>query len=398
MNIELFLQPFAPYILDSFLQVPEVSTQEGVRFFYPAPAAPYKSYIFLGRNHELTRLFDDQNLIDGCTYLVCTSLEFCNPIPAGFDRSVNIIFLNMSIYDALQSLDFIIGGSMSPDKKSNEQILINFFRAISVQNIPSHEAMLQWQANFPYPLKTFLAAIVIRPEQLKSDRNNCDLIRENLSAFFLETNLFYYHDEWIILYSQDELASDQLSISYSNLSQLLARLDLYAGISYVGVIPENFYTLYLTASASIELGLKINLPAAHKRIYSFTQYHALYLIHLCAQQYNQLHHKSDFYYMAHPDIVRIYLYDKVHNTDLLDTLYAFLINNSSPAQTAQHSYMHRNTIYNKLSKIESIIKYPVNDIKENSVFILSYMVIRYYRDYQNNDIYESDSNDSKLPS
>ena len=56
--------------------------------------------------------------------------------------------------------------------------------------------------------------------------------------------------------------------------------------------------------------------------------------------------------------------------------------------------MHRNTIYNKLSKIENIIGYPIGEIKENSVFILSYMVIRYYRDFQNNDIYENiDSND-----
>lgn len=394
MKTDLFLQYFAPYILDSFLKVPEISTTEGVLFFYPTPVELHKKCIFLGRNHEWMRLLDDGILIDECTYLICTTLEFHNHIPSGFNRRINVLFLNMSIFDVLQLLDRITCGSPNYTHPDGEHILIDFFRTISIQNIPDHESMLQWQSRFPYPLKIFLAAIVVRPEYTGIDKESRGTIHENLSAFFLGTNLFYYHNEWIILYSQDELASDQLSISYGNFSMLLARLNLFAGISYVGVIPENFYTLYLTASASMELGLKINLPSPHKRIYSFTQYHTLYLIHLSARQYDQLHHQAEFYYMAHPDVVRIYLYDKAHNADLLDTLYAFLINNSSLSQTAQYSFMHRNTIYNKLSKIGNIIGYPISEIKENSVFILSYMVIRYYRDFQNNDIYENiDSND-----
>lgn len=389
MNTEQFLQHFSPYILNCFLHAPAISIQEGIRFFYPVPAQQQPGCIFLGRNHEWMRLLDDQKLLDGCTYLICTTKAFLTPLPADFDRPLNAIFLNMTIHDALQLLDFIMYGYRNHAQENGERILIDFFRAISAQDISDHETMLLWQQKFPHPLKTFLTAIVVRPKRSELDFNRRTQIHESLIAFFPETNLFHYHGEWIILHSQAELASDQIQISYSDFSALLTRLDLYAGISYVGVIPENFYTLYLTASASIDLGSKINLPFRHKNIYTFAQYHSLYLIHLCAKQYEQIHYKTSFYYMAHPDVVRIYLYDKGHNTDLLDTLYAFLINNSSLAQTAQHSYMHRNTIYNKLSKIESIIGYPISGIKENSVFILSYMVIRYYRDYQRNDIYES---------
>ena len=40
--------------------------------------------------------------------------------------------------------------------------------------------------------------------------------------------------------------------------------------------------------------------------------------------------------------------------------------------------------YNKLLKIEALIGYPLNKIQDHSIFILSYMVVKYYCEYQNN--------------
>ena len=41
-------------------------------------------------------------------------------------------------------------------------------------------------------------------------------------------------------------------------------------------------------------------------------------------------------------------------------------------------------LYNKLLKIEALIGYPLNKIQDHSIFILSYMVVKYYCEYQNN--------------
>ena len=89
--------------------------------------------------------------------------------------------------------------------------------------------------------------------------------------------------------------------------------------------------------------------------------------------------------MAHPDIVRIFLYDQEHGTDLLDTLYTYLLNDSSLQKTAAVMFMHRNTVYNKLTKIEHVLGYHISDIQSNSIF-MSYMVIKYYIAYMNREL------------
>lgn len=385
MNIDSLLQPLRRYILNSCIRVTYFSAEEGIRFFYPVPGQTHNC-VFLGNDKEWQRLAADGDLLCGCTYLVCVEQAEQVLLPPAPHLELNVIFLRMTLREAQQLIYFAFYNDYNIMQKDNSLVLKEFFKTISLQNINDPDILGNWLKQFPHPLKTFIAVIVIRPEKSLQTESLILDISDSLSSFFADTNLFFYNGEWIIFYSQEELASDSLSISYENLDRLLDYFHLNAGISYVGVIPGNIYTLYLTASASIELGLKIRLSSSRKRIFTFARYHTLYLIHLCAKQYGYLHNGASLYYMAHPDIVRIYLYDKEHSSDLLDTLYTFLTNESSLSKTAQCLYMHRNTVYGKISKIERIIGYRLSSVKDNSNFILSYMVIRYYRDYQSRDI------------
>lgn len=385
MDMKAFLVHLDNFIIDSHIQTDSLSLEEGVRFFYPVPSHTDKS-VFLGSSSEWACLCADQEFREGCTYLVCTNKDSHTPVVPNFSLKINVIFISLTISEALQLINFAFLGARNAAPNDGRLALIEFFKTISIKGMINPSNMTAWLNRFPYPLKTFIATIVVRSLDPQTDNTFVSNVTEALTEFLPNTNLFYYCNEWIIFYSQEELASNCINMDYQNFSNLLTHFHLCAGVSYVGLIPENIYTLYLTASASIDLGLKINLPSDYKNIFFFYQYNALYLIHLCSKQYEHLHHKASLYYLAHPDIVRIYLYDKDHGSDLLDVLYAFLINESSLSKTAQCLYMHRNTVYNKLSKIKNIIGYRLDQVTDNSIFILSYMVIRYYQDYLGNDI------------
>lgn len=383
IDIQSFLNYFGEKVIYSYIKVPTASPTHGIHFLYPAPTQD-NGAILLGTYSEWSNLEPDTDFREGCTYIIATDDTSMSTEQPWDGQNINVLFVRSNIPDTLLAIRTFFESHRKLFVEDRQQILIDFFKEISSQKADCTKIFQRYYDRFPYPLKTFIAVIVLKPGQ--NFRSPVSEITEQLSAFFPETNLFYYEKEWLVFYSQAEQASGHINIAYQDFSDLLTSFHLYAGISYVGVRPENLYTLYLTAQASLNLGVRISLPSEYRRIFLFSQYHALYIIHLCAAQYDRRHNRADMYYLAHPDIIRIYLYDKDHNSDLLDTLYAFLINDSNLTKAAQHLYMHRNTVYNKLLKIENVIGYRLDNVDNTTSFILSYMVIRYYRDYLKNDI------------
>lgn len=383
IDIQSFMSNFSEHVIYSYIKVPSVSLAHGIHFLYPAPDQS-NGAVFLGTYSEWIDLNPDKDFREGCTYIIVTDNESVPEAQPWLGRNINMVLVCSNIADTLHGIRAFFESFQNHTSKDGQQELIHFFQEISNPKEDSIKVFQHYCDRFPYPLRTFIAVIVLKPG--RSFHSSIQEVTKRLSLLFPETNLFYYEKEWILFYSQEEQASGHVNISYQDFSDFLTSFHLYAGISYVGVRPENLYTLYLTAQASLNLGVRISLPSEYRRIFFFSQYHALYIIHLCAAQYDRRHNRADMYYLAHPDIVRIYLYDKDHNSDLLDTLYAFLINDSNLTKAAQHLYMHRNTVYNKLLKIESIIGYRLDNVDNTTSFILSYMVVRYYRDYLKNDI------------
>lgn len=327
----------------------------------------------------------EKKLYPGSSYLVCLDKDSMPEQPVIRNETINVIFLHISMNTAIRRLDSLQHHN-TDHHTTGEETLVSFFQLISKQNFCTKEAAATWISRFPFPLKPYFACLVLRPQPglIRADLS-IPAVTEILHAFFPETNLFFYQNEWVIFYSQDTIASDEIDISYSAFSKLLGEHGLNAGISYVGMLPENIYTLYLTAAASVELGTQISIPPQVRRIYTFAQYHPLYLIHLSAQEFGRLHHQHSFYYMTHPDIIRIFTYDQAHKTNLFDVLYAYMLNDSSLTRAAQYLYVHRNTVYNKLTKIESLLGYKLSRIHDHSIFTISYMVVKYYCEYQGRD-------------
>ncbi len=222
-----------------------------------------------------------------------------------------------------------------------------------------------------------MACIVVSPDSPEHDALRIREIQLALHDFFKETNLFYENREWIILYSQEKDTSVELDISYEAFSQLLNQYHLNAGISYVCQLPEQFRILYLTASASIQIGQRMKISPYMKRIYTYHQYNPYYVIHLCSQKFTEIHNTKNLVYLVHPDVVRLYYYDLENKNNLLDVLFAYLSCAQNISLAAQTLYMHRNTVLNKLNKIESFLHHKPFTEKDHWLILFSCMILKY---------------------
>ncbi len=376
MRIESLTNCLKDIILSSDTPISICKAEEGIRFLCPPPNVPVPGTVFAGTLSEWKTLCNTRLIYSKCTYLVCTDGETTLP-SAPANRTYNLVILNASVKTALHKLTSLLTRySMLPDDQQT-MLYIDFWNSIMDGSIETREQASAYFKKFPYKMHAHQACIVITPDSPDISALQINEIQSKLCGFFRETNLFYSNGEWIILYSQEKDTSVNLDISYDDFSELLEQFHLNAGVSYVCQLPEQYRTLYLTASASIRIGQNMKLAPYTKRIFTYYQYNPYYVIHLGSQKFTEIYNTRNLIYLAHPDIVRLYYYDLEHNNNLLDVLFAYLSCAQNLSMTSQMLYMHRNTVQNKLNKIERFLKHKPFTEKDHFLMLLSCMIIKY---------------------
>ena len=74
--------------------------------------------------------------------------------------------------------------------------------------------------------------------------------------------------------------------------------------------------------------------------------------------------------------------DEENETELAETLYAYLICERNISAAADYLYIHRNTMTYRLKKIESLVNIDYDDPKERQYLIISYEMHKIKRDRQ----------------
>lgn len=233
----------------------------------------------------------------------------------------------------------------------------------------------------PHKIKAFAAFILIRFDVAQLPDPPYSYILRTLGELFPETNMAVYRNDIVILYSQTERPLKELDFDYEKLAVLLENYHAYAGISNASRHRLRLRTLYMLADKSIHLGRSLHRKGLPERIFSYEDYSLYYIVSLCATQYMELHHHDDLIYLIHPSIIKIHRYDTTHKTNLRDVLYYYLLCGCSLNRTAAAMYMHRNTVLNKLNRINEIAEIPLEDGYTQQRMIMSCIIIRYYEDY-----------------
>lgn len=235
---------------------------------------------------------------------------------------------------------------------------------------------------FSCALKKFVACIVLEKED-NSEISNSTLpsLIQALVVLFPETNMFPYEGRFILLHSQEYRPGSYMDFSYEEFNRILEQFQLTAGISNACRHTDMYGTLYLTVLGALRLAKQLPMKRRFNRIIQYEQYSTYYIIDLCVQEFIRIHQHRDIIYLISPAVIELYRYDKAHNTDLLKTLFSYLLSGRNVSETASVLYMHRNTVFNKLNKIHSIIGLPLEDGNMQFKLLMSCFVVTYYQDY-----------------
>lgn len=385
VHINELLSHLEDMVIDYNLQFSYCAPESGILFFFPPPQTVSSGSIFAGSVTDWHHLTEKQLIHEECTYLICCEERSIHTLPA-CRQQVNLLLLNVPALVALQRITAILSCNDFP-QFSDTQLYLDFWKDIMSSAITTQKQAESRIKLFPYPMKPHIACIVVHYAK-SSGTLPFSEIQQALKAFFPQTNLFFSKKEWIILYSQEKDTSDTLNISYEKFSSLLTRYQLDAGISYVCQLPEMLRTMYITAKMSIQLGKNLDLAPVIARIYTYHQYNPYYVIHLACKSFIQLHKTENLIYLTHPDIIRIYYYDQAKNNNLLDVLFVYLSTGQNINKAAFQLHMHRNTVMNKLNKLEEVLQHKLDFDADLFLLLLSCMIMKYQHKYTHRNIEE----------
>ncbi|MBE5960549.1 MAG: hypothetical protein E7256_04055 [Lachnospiraceae bacterium] len=373
--------------LDYTLAIHSCNLEQGIHFFLPAPASPVPGTIFVGSASDWINVRRQEKLCNECTYLICMDRNSLPAFPTT-NLQINIVYLNASSQTVVSRLVSLVSKTRSAQSPSITQLYKSFWHDILNQDITTQNQVMERLTRFPFQVHKHIACIVVRHAKSLRNTDTIHKITRVLQNFFPNTNIFYNEKEWIVLYSQKKDTSDNLDISYQDFSDLLEHYQLYAGISYACQLPEVLRTLYLTADASIELGKRLAISSQYRRIYTYHQYNPYYVIHLCSCYFRKLHNTENLMYLTHPDITRLYYHDLENNNNLLDVLYSYLCCGQNLNRASQKLHMHRNTVLNKLNKINDFLQHDFDYESDHFLLLLSCMIMHYQGMFLQKDVDE----------
>ena len=216
--------------------------------------------------------------------------------------------------------------------------------------------------NFEYYLDRYVWLIRVESLDSMKDSDNPNMMNQivqyarSISEKIFYKNIFLVESSQVIsIQVKDDVPDD---VEWPKYLKILESLEMqfpeyrfYIGFSRAYPSLYQLKNAYEDAVFSVTVGKQIF--DNKKNIFN---YNDLLIFHLL---YNQ---------MDNPIVVRIYtntvkqieIYDSQKNDVLLKTLNTLIDNNFNYKVTADSLFIHRNTLYQRLNKIESIIKMPLN--------------------------------------
>ncbi len=180
----------------------------------------------------------------------------------------------------------------------------------------------------------------------------------------------------IIMYHSERPHSSEIENNIL-LRAFLEKYDAHLGFSCAArdltILPNQ----YRIAKQIVTLARQLNLEHG-ERIYRHERYSVYCIIDCFAQHYCMVQGNNDIILLIHPAVVNLTRYDQLHNNNLRDIFHEYLLSDCSVSKTAAKTYMHRNTIMNKLKKITEMVNVDLEDGIVCQQLLFSCQVMLYY--------------------
>jgi sugar diacid utilization regulator len=232
-----------------------------------------------------------------------------------------------------------------------------------------------------YHLKETFYIIVIPSVGTTSDLKR-EVILERL-RYILSGSIYVIYENTIVFLISRDMDQHLNDYEMKQLETYLTANGLKAGISNFFRNLEDTALFYQQAVSSVLLGVKLKDSSS---IYYFRDYYLYEMLESYELQSpppmsSAIHYgkktKSRLQFLIQPGLMKLYLYDKDHGTDFIDTLIEFLRTPGQPSIIAETLHIHKNTLLYRMGKIRQITGCDFAEGEEYMNYNLSIKIMKY---------------------
>jgi len=237
---------------------------------------------------------------------------------------------------------------------------------------------------FQLPVKKYWQIVIAKYENDLTAEQPMSVLGDEIQYAFPDSNIAIYRDRVVMLLTYDE----DTTMPPQYMTRLETLLMNHSAIAAEGISfsnPAHFKNQFRILSRGIDLCSVLKVQSS-TRIFNYNLCKTYYITDLALSAYQKNYNSFDFTQLIHKDIVAVYNYDKINNSNLLDVLYIYLINNQNVNTTGSWLYVHRNTVRNRINQIKEIISSNMDDPGVQFELLFSCFIIRYISRYLNLNI------------
>jgi len=210
-------------------------------------------------------------------------------------------------------------------------------------------------------LKDKFYAVVLKAEEGELQDRDMEILIRQMQRFMKELECVPFEGKLMVLlnFPKDRVLSRYMM---KNLKQFAIGNSLNIGISNVFTDILELRRFYEQACRAIRLGMQHLKNSTLTPVYLYYDYSYCDLMENCSESVNLLD-------IVYPPLLDLLEYDRQKDSDLMDTLFQYLLHNANTQLTAQSMSTHKNTILYRLNLIKEIIQ---NDLSAGeNLFIIN---------------------------
>jgi hypothetical protein len=136
------------------------------------------------------------------------------------------------------------------------------------------------------------------------------------------------------------------------LMSLLEQYDCYLGGNCMGFHFSSLSAMYSQALTGIRYGVRLN---SNERYHPYESYAMYQMVEFALDACGRLMKTRNPVHLCNIEVCALINHDSANNDNLMEVLYEYLRHNCNISETARALFIHRNTMNNKVHKIEEII-------------------------------------------
>lgn len=216
--------------------------------------------------------------------------------------------------------------------------------------------------------KTRLCIINVDIQNLDRTRSTLPFLREEIESKLANAKAVIYNQNIVILASCEN-ERHFIEIELNNFRQFIKANNLKAGISRSFSNLTNVQEYYLESREALNLGNHLN---EEQHFFKYEDYLLFDLI----KNYSYAEKRKKF---IHSSLVMLIDYDKENGTEYVRSLYTYLCTFKNIKESADILNIHRNTMFHRIERIESLLNVDLNNGDILFQLYLSYKILEFFK-------------------